>query len=377
MMEINNIDVLDRVVQENDDGEEEASHHDNSVETNTNSIYRDYFHVFRIIFYCTVNLIPIMWSFSCTNFIQSVLSLVVILLVLNSTRKRAAEILLKVIAGYCILVMLLKVVTVVIWVYYQSVLFTQDNTNILIDLGLIYSEHNEFEKWFQTFFPEGISIIAYFGLQIFREIDSDCLDRVKQSFVSSNYKVNLFIFVFVLLISGFNCVNSSFVSIIYALVLILILVLWSFKRHKGALKFLYILTGTVSMLHIVSCHICNIYSMRELYLKDNFYIVNWAGVTRMHHWYCVTDYVLSVLIYIFSLVGVYIRKRCILLVENGEMIQEEEDTKKNRFWKLIGLLVKWISSPFFTLHFCRFAVLLWVYLYPSYPSFLLMLWYHL
>ena len=63
-----------------------------------------------------------------------------------------------------------------------------------------------------------------------------------------------------------------------------------------------------------------------------------------------------------------------LIIEDFQKSFRPEEILVKKKKGVLDYIKDWLSSPFFVLHFCRFGIVIWCWILPSYVCVLLLIW---
>jgi hypothetical protein len=383
----------------------------------------DFFRNFKDIFLMVVLLGANLLNFSILNIPFTLCGIIFIFLILNHTIKasKVKFIISIILLLYTSLVIIFKLLIVIFDYYNISPLneIIADNEILLLDLGLRYLEDiHSFVETFNTFFGDILILFAIIVWLIIRystgrtkdsdnvDVDVDIRLNIDKTISGSEFKkfANLCLCFISLSILSITCVNFSLISIFYSLVIHLGLFLWSLKKDHASLKyqkFIYYIMSFLLIVNLLLTHIFNIYELRKIYMvgSSSIKVIRWLGIKKMKYTY---DYFLNLILTVLAnclcIIAIKLLKRYSITNDNDDIndnkikvnmksfLEDKKDyneggedikpevNKSSTWQKIKQVIVSYIFSPFFILHFCRLATIYWVYRYNNFPAIGLLIW---
>lgn len=330
-------------------------------------------------------------NFSLLNIPYTLCGVLFMFLLLNHTHRSSTTKFITVICllVYSILVLVLKISFYLLRNKYDD--WVEPNKTLLINLGIKYLEDETSNMLiFCTFISEATVILGTLLSILIRclnkryhfngniEMERNTINMLTSN--QSNYLIisNIFICSISIVTLGITCANMSFMSIFYSFCIYLGLFLWSINRNLLYHFFLYYLLSFLFTAHILLTHTFNIYTLRKEYMigSSDIQIVRWLGIMKMKtEVNFIFDFGLTVLGCCLSIVAVKITNSYKInksksFRDTGNKIEDEFSNvmEKSLLTKIKEILIKYIFSAYFVLHFCRLAIIYWTWRFSNYPT---------
>jgi hypothetical protein len=334
-------------------------------------------------------------NFSLLNIPYTLCGVLFMFLLLNHSQRASIVKYITVISllVYSLLVLIFKLSIYTLRDKYSEWIEIESNKILLINLGIKYLEDETSTMLkFCTFICEATVIFGTLLSILIRCLNKrnqeiNNLERISTTLdratVNHSYYVkisNILICSISLVTLGITCANFSFMSIFYSFCIHLGLFLWSINRNRIYHTILYYLLSFMFTAHILLTHTFNIYTLRKEYMvgSSDVKLVKWIGIMKMKSEVnFIFDYGLTVIGCCLSIVAVKITNRYRVNKSKSFLETEkdiDEELQKNFWTRVKEILIKYIFSPYFVLHFCRLAIIYWTWRFSNYPTAGLLIW---
>jgi hypothetical protein len=250
--------------------------------------------------------------------------------------------------------------------------FMDNNTELLMSLGVRFMKNDTVANGLNTFFGDLIILIILILMRVFKSKDTDKSIFENISKMKFNFYSNFLLFSTIICVLVKTSINISFIGILFSCILYAGLIIWGCNRNLKTNKFFYMLILILMTMVVLVTHIVNIYYIRKTYQDNPAF--KYLGILKMKiDPTYIIDYCLSVLVCILCIISVKLSSTYKLTPENLKRTISRRTTK---LWMRIrDFIISYILSPYFILHFCRLAVLYLIYSYRNYPTIFLMFWF--
>ena len=266
------------------------------------------------------------------------------------------------------------------------------NNDLIIQIGVpIIKNKNDIFYYLTTFVPEAIILIISIFSIIITSISKKYIifqqNKVnKKQFYNICHAIMMIDFIFIISLS---CFNISIITLIYVMLININILFFCMKINKDVNILLFNFFSIIILILLIIINLgVSIFNIHQFYPENKSslcQVIQEIGIQNLNLHFNKE----SILLWI----GYFLSNICIILllttdklinliIENEEMkeviIDESNKNKKpnklNQIKEILLNIKNYLSSPSFVLHFTRSSIIVWIYFYRNYASFILFIW---